>query len=70
MFLSIFTLLLLFICLQCGLACHKKCLATLAIRCGNKVHVGTHSISVDAQCSVVGHGTPLLQATYRGSIYT
>ena len=57
MFFSIFTLLLLFICLQCGLACHKKCLATLAIRCGNKV--GTHSISVDAQCSVVGHGTSL-----------
>lgn len=27
---------LLFLCLQCFLACHKRCLETLAIQCGHK----------------------------------
>lgn len=36
------------ICLQCSLACHKKCLETLAIQCGHKKLQGRlHLFGID-----------------------
>ena len=37
-----------FVSLQCGLACHKRCLATLAIRCGSKVSLSSMVYSTHA----------------------
>lgn len=35
-------------CLQCSLACHKKCLETLAIQCGHKkLHGRLHLFGID-----------------------
>lgn len=36
------------LCLQCSLACHKKCLETLAIQCGHKKLQGRlHLFGID-----------------------
>ena len=31
----VFLFIFLFACVQCGISCHKKCLSTLQLKCGN-----------------------------------
>lgn len=45
---SVFTPRRVSTCVQCSLACHKKCLETLAIQCGHKkLHGRLHLFGID-----------------------